>query len=148
MFFLDGKPLPPDVPFEHGGIRYPANWLRLSTAEEKAALGITEVAEQPRPDDRFYWVTDNGDGTYTAVPKNLADLKAEAIIRIKTTAGSLLNTSDWKIVRAAEGVKPTDAATLAHRAAVRTKSDEHEAAVEACTSVNELAALVLDWPEG
>ena len=43
MFILDGKPLSPDRPFSHDGINYPANWLRLSTLEEKEAIGITEV---------------------------------------------------------------------------------------------------------
>ena len=64
MFLLDGKRLPQDTPFTQNGIQYPANWLNLSSLEEKEAIGITEVAQQTRPDDRFYWVTDNGDGSY------------------------------------------------------------------------------------
>ena len=43
-FLLDGKLLAVDVPFTSGDIHYPANWLRLSTAE-KEAIGITEVAD-------------------------------------------------------------------------------------------------------
>ena len=43
-FLLDGKPLAIDVPFTYGDINYPANWLRLSTADEKTALGITELS--------------------------------------------------------------------------------------------------------
>ena len=58
-FLLDGKPLAVDVPFTYGDIHYPANWLRLSTADEKAAIGITEVADDPVYDGRFY----NGDGS-------------------------------------------------------------------------------------
>ena len=58
-FTLDGKPLAVDVAFSHNDINYPANWLRLSTADEKTALGITEVADDPVYDSRFYW----GDGT-------------------------------------------------------------------------------------
>ena len=42
-FLLDGKPLAVDVPFTSGDVHYPANWLRLSTAQEKKDLGITEV---------------------------------------------------------------------------------------------------------
>ena len=34
-FKLDGNPLPVDVAFSHNDINYPANWLRLSTADEK-----------------------------------------------------------------------------------------------------------------
>jgi hypothetical protein len=55
MFILDGKPLSPDVAFTHEGIQYPANFLRLSTLEEKEAIGITEVPDPPTWDQRFYW---------------------------------------------------------------------------------------------
>jgi hypothetical protein len=58
MFLLDNKPLPIDTAFTHDGIQYPSNWLRFASAEDKAAIGITEVAEPTRADDRFYW---NGD---------------------------------------------------------------------------------------
>ena len=37
MFVLNGKPLPVDVAFTHEGIQYPANWLRLTSATEKAS---------------------------------------------------------------------------------------------------------------
>ena len=82
MFTLNGKPLPLDTAFEHDGIQYPSNWLRLSSAEEKAALGITEVAQQPRPDDRFHYVTDNGDGTWTAIPKPLEPIAKQFMAQL------------------------------------------------------------------
>ena len=71
-FKLNGNPLAVDVPFTVGtgedAVNYPANWLRLSTAEEKTAIGITEVADDPVFDSRFYW----GDGT----AKELNDVNA------------------------------------------------------------------------
>ena len=42
--------------FSHNDINYPANWLRLSTAQEKKNLGITEVDDPKTYDSRFYWV--------------------------------------------------------------------------------------------
>ena len=45
-FKLNGNPLAVDVAFSHNDIQYPANWLRLSTAQEKKDLGITEVARR------------------------------------------------------------------------------------------------------
>ena len=57
-FLLDGNPLAVDVPFTYGDVHYPANWLRLSTADEKTALGITEVADDPVYDGRFIMVMD------------------------------------------------------------------------------------------
>ena len=34
-----------DLPFIHRGIKYPANWLRLTTLDEKKAIGIVEVPD-------------------------------------------------------------------------------------------------------
>ena len=67
MFMLNNNPLPVGRAFVHDGIQYPANWLRLASAAEKAAIGITEVADPVRADDRFYW---NGD---VNLPKELND---------------------------------------------------------------------------
>ena len=53
-FLLNGKPLAVDVPFTVGDVNYPANWLRLSSAQEKKNLGITEVADSLVYDSRFY----------------------------------------------------------------------------------------------
>tara|TARA_R100000742_G_C4265888_1_gene83963 strand:- start:45 stop:185 length:141 start_codon:yes stop_codon:yes gene_type:complete len=44
-FKLDDKILPVDAPFTSKGVKYPANWLRLTTLEEKKAIGITEVPD-------------------------------------------------------------------------------------------------------
>ena len=42
-FILDGKTLTLDQPFTSRGIKYPATWLRLTTLDEKKAIGIKEV---------------------------------------------------------------------------------------------------------
>ena len=51
MFLLNGVPLPLDTPFKDAaGNSYPANWLRLTTLEEKQAIGIIEVPDpEPAP---------------------------------------------------------------------------------------------------
>jgi len=153
MFMLNNKPLPLDTPFTHDGVQYPANWLRLTSAEEKAAIGITEVADPAGYDDRYYW----GVG----IPKQLDDetitpedgqpyvqkgLKSQVIAQIKQTAASMLAPTDWKVIRASETGTTVDAETLAERAAIRTASNTNEAAVIACTTVDELAALQMNWP--
>lgn len=173
MFLLNGNPLAVDTPFTANDIQYPANWLRLSTAEEKAAIGITEVPDPVRADDRFYWNGDinnpkaledkletKEDGTplyvqkYNPVTEQMEDtdkqvvtkgLKSQFIAQVKAQAGSLLNATDWKVVRAAEGGKALDDATKAERIAIRTKSDDFEAQIKACTTVEQLAALQFNW---
>jgi hypothetical protein len=139
MFMLNNKPLALDTPFTHEGIQYPANWLRLTSLEEKEAIGITEVADPARYDDRYYWGVDN--------PKDLDQCKANLTAQIKATAGSMLAPTDWKVIRATETGIPLDADTLTARANIRAASNTNEAAVAACTTVDELAALQLIWPE-
>lgn len=138
MFLLNDKPLAIDTPFTHGDVQYPANWLRLASADERAALGISEVPDPAPHDDRFYWAP--------GLPKELAQCQAQMVSQVKAAAGSMLAATDWRIVRAAEGVKPVDDATLAARAAIRAASDANEAAILACTTVDELAALAITWP--
>lgn len=142
MFMLNNQPLALDVPFTVGegddAIQHPANWLRLASPEERAAIGITEVADPAVFDDRFYWSAGN--------PKDLDQCKANMISQVKATAGSMLSATDWKVVRAAEGVKPVDAETLAKREAIRTASNANEASITTCTSVDQLAAVQLVWP--
>jgi len=147
MFILNGKPLGADTPFTVNDVQYPANWLRLASAEEKAELGITEVAQQARPDDRFYWVSENVDGTFTSTPKDLDQLKTTLVSQVKSTAGSLISSSDWKVTRQVETGTPVDAQTLAYRSAIRNKSNEHEAAITACDSVPALESLQFSWPD-
>jgi len=66
MFLLDGKQLTPGRPFTGtDGTQYPANWLQLTTLEEKEAIGITEVPDPTPVDNRFYWDHD--------LPKRLED---------------------------------------------------------------------------
>lgn len=138
MFMLNNAPLPLDTPFTHNDVQYPANWLRLTTLAEKEAIGITEAADPVAYDDRYYWGPDN--------PKDLDQCKANLTAQIKQTAGSLLAPTDWKIIRASETSTTVDAETLAARAAIRAASNTNEAAVAACTTVDELAALQLTWP--
>ena len=55
-FQLESKPLAVGVAFKTSdGTQYPANWLRLATADEKKKIGITEVADEAKAyDQRFY----------------------------------------------------------------------------------------------
>lgn len=139
---LNDKPLPLDTPFTVGGgdeaIQYPANWLRLSTAEEKAAIGITEVADAPSYDDRFYWGVDN--------PKDLDQLKFQWIAQTKDTAGKLLAPSDWMVLRQLFKGVGMSAHYENYRNAVVEASNQFEAQITACTTVDELAAIQFTWP--
>ena len=155
-FKLNGNPLAVDVAFSHNDIQYPANWLRLSTAEEKTAIGITEVADDPVYDSRFYLSNgtakslddedakdyegnllkdENGDQVIILGVKSV--LKAQE----KVTAGTLLAPYDWYVVRKAEKGTAIPSAISTFRDAVRTACDTIEKEIDACSDTAALVTL-------
>jgi len=134
MFILNGQPLSPDRAFEHDGIQYPANWLRLASPEERAAIGITEEPDPIPVDQRFYWDT--------GIPKDHTELVTQWVGQVKQTAGSLLSQTDWYITRNAETGLQAPQSVLDRRADIRALSNSKEALLEATTTTDELAAYV------
>lgn len=160
MFQLNGQPLGLDTAFTtEDGTQYPSNWLRLASPEERAAIGITEANEPAVYDDRFYWSPSN--------PKQLEDeivvaesgqnfdgyvqkgLKSNWSAQIKDTTNKLLAATDWMVIRKAERDVAIPAAVVDYRAAVLVECDRLLAAIEAVTTVDELADVVgaQSWPE-
>ena len=146
-FLLDGNPLAVDVPFTYGDIHYPANWLRLSTAQEKKDLGITEVADAPVFDSRFY----NGDGSAKAladttetkdgVEYTVLGVKSVLKIEEKAIAGNLLAKYDWYVIRKAETSKAIPTAIKTYRTAVRTACLTRETEIDNCADTAALVTL-------
>ena len=153
-FLLNGNPLAVDVPFTYGDIHYPANWLRLSTAQEKKDLGITEVADSPVYDSRFY----NGDGTAKAladttetkdgVEYTILGVKSVLKIEEKALAGSLLAKYDWYVVRKAEKSTAIPTAITTYRDGVRTACDTREKEIDACADTAALVTLYSSKDDG
>lgn len=176
MFMLNDKPLALDVAFTTGEIQYPANWLRLASPEERAAIGITEVADPEPYDQRFYWGPGNPkllddreevdqdnnplwvqvlgqvDGEPVMVDSDerlvTKGLKSQWVAQVKDTAGKMLAASDWMVVRQVERGVAIPAAMAANRAAVIAECDRLEAAIRSCATVEELIDVVSTqaWP--
>lgn len=140
MFLLDDKPLSPDNSFVHNGIQYPANWLRLTTLEEKEAIGITEVPDPETYDDRFYWGVGN--------PKDLEQLKSNWNSQVKDTTNKLLANSDWMVIRKMERNVDIPENVVTYRAAVLTECDRLVNAITVCSDVPSLIDIVTTqgWP--
>ena len=146
-FLLNGNPLAVDIPFTVGDINYPANWLRFSTAQEKKDLGITEVADAPTYDSRFYW----GDGTAKALDDKTetidgveyTTLGVKSVLKAqeKATAGSLLAKYDWYVVRKAEKSTAIPTAITTYRDGIRTACDTREKEIDACSDTAALVTL-------
>lgn len=144
MLKLDNKPLSYDRAFTHDGIQYPANWLRLSSLEERNALGITEVADAPSYDQRFYWGVDNPKQLDDATDENgivTTGLKTRWTATQNDTAGTLLHGSDWRVVKAKETGTNIPTAWKTYRAAVRTACNARQTEIAAVTTVEALNEL-------
>jgi len=142
MFLLNNQPLSIDTPFTVNGIQYPANWLRLTSAEEKAAIGITEIPDPVREDDRFYW---NG---VKANPRPLETLKAQFTAQVKDTTNKMLAPTDWMIIRKAERDVDVPENIVAYREAIVDACTTNETAIENASDVEALQSVVyaLSWP--
>lgn len=68
-------------------------------------------------------------------------LKSNHVARIKQQASSALQSTDWYVIRKAEAGTEIPANVATYRAAVRSKSNEMEALINAVTSVEQLADL-------
>ena len=174
MYKVNNKPLQLDRAFTLGDIQYPANWLRFSSAEDRAALGITWEAEATRADDRFYWagdinnpkamedreeVDEDGNPMYVKVLGEVdgepamvdsnerlvtKGLKSNWIAQVKVTAGTMLATTDWMVIRKAERDVAIPDDVVAKRAAIVAEADRLEVAIAACADVEALIAVVND----
>lgn len=145
-FLLNGQPLGLDLPFtDADGIQYPANWMRHASADEKAAIGITEVADPERYDERFYWGVGN--------PKALEDdgttkgLKSVWVAEQKAIAATLLAPTDWYVIRKSETDTAIPSAVTTRRAAIRATCNTREGEINACATTDALAALLTNPAE-
>ena len=170
------------------GIQHPAAIFTSWTKDQKKAIGIYDYSEvNASPDNRYYkqgtseTVVDDSAGTvvktWTPAAKDLADksetVDGETVVtlgvksnekdRVKNVAASLLQGSDWMAIRAAEGGTAVPSAVATYRAAVRTKSNSMETAIDDASDTAAMIALdtttyhangdinvvatLQDWPE-
>jgi len=151
-----------------GDVRYPAKIFQLWSKSELNAIGIYEViTDLTNKKDEAYYVNTNEEYTYadgqvtrswgTATPKRLEDesgvddqgndftnygLKTEKKRIVKSQASGLLAPTDWHVVKATEVAEYSVPENItAFRADVRSKSNEMETQIDACTNVEELETL-------
>ena len=76
------------------------------------------------------------------IPKELDDVKSQKKALIKRQASELLAPTDWYVIKATEVESySVPEAMTTYRANIRSKSNEMEPKIDACTTVDELAAL-------
>ena len=147
------------------GVTHPASWHTYSAAQ-KAALGITEIVQQPAPDSRLYTWSYNADGTVNSTPKALDDInevdengdplldekgqqvvtlgvKSTLIAEVKTQQGALLASTDWAIVRKADTGIDVPAAIQQWRNEIRLAASQMEDAISQAATTDAIGALFL-----
>ena len=156
---------------DENGVQHPPNW-QIWSAEEKTAAGITEVVPETPPDSRFYTWSQNADGTINKTAKDLADSGSgdTLVLGVKSTLkqavnsqqGSLLDQTDWYIVRKADKATAIPSNIQTWRDAIRTKGDAMVSAIDGAADTDAVEALFVvyeidgqtiksgilyDWPE-
>ena len=135
-------------------IQYSRNILSFRWSEaERNAIGVYTIVHDNsnRKDDSFYTNTEVSytfaDGEVTAsygiaTPKELSGLKTEKKRIIKNQASELLTNTDWYVIKATDVESySVPSAITTYRTNTRTASNDMEVLIDACSTVDELAAL-------
>tara|TARA_R100000963_G_C4605677_1_gene77820 strand:+ start:166 stop:687 length:522 start_codon:yes stop_codon:yes gene_type:complete len=151
------------------GTQHPGNWNLWSKAE-KEAKNIREIIEDRPPDSRLYTWSMDSDGKITSTAKPLDDsgsgenkvlgVKSSLKNEVKSQQGSLLNQTDWAIIRKADKETAIPSNIQTWRDAIRAKATEMENAIDAASDTAGIVALwvvqdedgnktgiLYDWPE-
>ena len=167
---------------DENGVQHPPNW-NIWSVEEKTAAGVTEVVQESPPDSRLYTWSHNEDGSVNAKPKSLNDVntvdkdgnpvldgdgkqnvtrgvKSSLKEAVNSQQGSLLDQTDWYIIRKADKGTAIPSNVQTWRDAIRAKGDAMKSAIDGAANTAAIEALFVvydadgnksgilyDWPE-
>ena len=150
-YYIGSRALPLDIPWEYNDVQYPAKWLRLSSSQDRAMLGISWVADGAAAqswDQRFYWGVgnpkqlDEKTGTVDGVEVKTTGLKTQWSATQGEIADSLLAPSDWRVIKAKETGTNIPSAWKTYRAAVRTACNTRQTEIGNAADVPALIELL------
>ena len=168
VYKCNGKTIRPGQQFvDADGTTHPGSWYTYSV-EQKTALGITEIVQQPHPNSVLYNWGYNDDGTVTSTAKALDDInevdengdplldddgvqmvtkgvKSNLIGEVRTQQGSLLSQTDWALVRKVDTSVSVPANIQTWRDAIRTKATAMEDAITAAADTDAVSALFVTY---
>jgi hypothetical protein len=169
IFKCNGKTIRPGQQFtDADGATHPGSWYTYS-AEQKTAIGITEIVQQPHPDSRLYNWSYNADGTVNSTPKALEDtpdvdkngtpifdpdtmtqtvtpgVKSNLIAEVKAQQGALLAQSDWAVIRKADTNIEVPAAIQLWRNEIRLAAAAMEDQITQAATTDAIAALFVTY---
>tara|TARA_R100001594_G_scaffold60915_4_gene94872 strand:+ start:1083 stop:1616 length:534 start_codon:yes stop_codon:yes gene_type:complete len=152
------------------GTQHSGNW-NFWSADEKKKWNIKEIVQESSPDTRLYTFNydENGkvenkkamamDDSGSGETKVLG-VKSKLKHEVKSQQAGILKSTDWYIIRKADVDKAVPSNVKTFRDAVRTKAKAMEDAIDACSKVEDIAKLwveydkdgkksgvLYDWPE-
>ena len=149
------------------GVQHSANVLANWSNEQLSKIGIypyTEIAEQS--DSRFYkegaitYSFKNNEAIGTIGAKDIAidDIKKRYVAQVNNTCYTILCQTDWYVIKHTELGTEIPSKIKTFRASVRTKANELETSINACSSIDDFKAIldlsdsditapINDWPE-
>ena len=146
---------------DENDIQHPPNW-NIWPIADKIAAGVTEIVQESPPDSRFYIWSYNDNGTINKTAKALDDsgegetlvlgLKSNLKLDVNSQQGSLLDQTDWYIIRKADNATTIPSNIQTWRDAIRTKGDAMKSAIAGAADTDAIEALFVesgilyDWP--
>ena len=133
-----------EVVVDNDNFKNPSYYINTNQSFDFADGVVTAsygVATAKPLDDVLFTAQDETDGLGTEGEVKQPGIRQGHIDNINSQAGGILQSTDWMVVRAAEGgtAVPSDIATW--RAAVRTKSNDMCTMIDGAADVDALAAL-------
>lgn len=125
-----GRALPMDKSFSLNGKDFGATWLRLATAEQKDAEGISwETPVEP-----------------PVVRAPLEDEKANGVANAKDTANKMLAGSDWQVIAKTERGREIPEDVSQYRSDIIAECARLEEQFSTAESYEAIDAIKQNWP--
>jgi len=136
-----------------GDVQYPKNIFTVWSESELNNVGLyTVVFDNSNKKDNSFYTNTNvsyafADGKVTAsygtaTAKELLGLKSQKKAIIKSQASELLTPTDWYVIKATDVESySVPSAITTYRTNTRTASNDMEVLIDACSTVDQLAAL-------
>lgn len=154
----NGRTLKVGKSWTDGNYKHPYNWATAWSDEDKEHWGVTWQDDPDTSyDNRFYWakgiersledinvVDEDGEAVIdpiTNVQQIQLGLKSIWVAKTKTTANSLLASSDWYVTRKSESDVAIPSTISTYRSAVRTASGTIETAINGCADLDAFKGL-------
>ena len=158
-------------PLTISGIQHSSNVLANWSNEELSKIGIYPYREEhEQSDTRFYtnggvtykFQNNEAIGTIGAKAKDIDDLKEKYINQVNAQCYNILCQTDWYVIKHTELGTEMPSKIKTYRASVRTKANELETSIKACSSIDDFKVIldpskdkddnfvpapIHDWPE-